>query len=92
MTDIVERLRSEVGSFKDMIERRLEAADEIERLRGENEKMLLANHDCEKLVIDDMREWLFHRRYDEQDCEIGEFQYYDVLSQIDAYEKERLND
>ena len=33
MTDIVKRLRSEVGSFKDMIERRLEAADEIERLR-----------------------------------------------------------
>ena len=45
-----------------------------------------------KVMLDDMREWLFRRRYDEQDCEIGEFQYYDVLSQIDAYEKERLND
>lgn len=33
MSDLVKRLRSEVGSFKDMIAMHLEAADEIERLR-----------------------------------------------------------
>ena len=33
MGDLVKRLRSEVGSFKEMIAMHLEAADEIERLR-----------------------------------------------------------
>lgn len=84
MTDLVKRLRSEIGSFKDMIAMHLEAADEIERLREENEMMHtpwdIAKGRIEKELLDDLREWSFEL--------YGQHQKFDPVL-LDAYEKDR---
>lgn len=61
MSDLVKRLSSEVGSFKDMIALHLEAKAEIERLRNECDAL---SKDCttryerhRQAVLDDLREW-----------------------------------
>ena len=56
MIDIVKRLRSEIGSYQDMIAMHLEAAYEIERLRKDLERhKRIENASC-LVGLDDMRE------------------------------------